>query len=51
MSKLAIKGGSPVRSKSFPTWPVWGDEEIRNLTDFVNSPGFIEFVDSLLGLS
>ena len=37
MSKLAIKGGSPVRSKPFPTWPVWGDEEIRNLTEVVKS--------------
>ncbi len=37
MGKLAIKGGTPVRSKPFPAWPVWGDEEINNLTEVVKS--------------
>jgi dTDP-4-amino-4,6-dideoxygalactose transaminase len=37
MGKLAIKGGAPIRSKPYPTWPVWGDEEIDNLTQVVKS--------------
>ncbi|MBN2354751.1 DegT/DnrJ/EryC1/StrS family aminotransferase [candidate division KSB1 bacterium] len=35
--KLAINGGDPVRNKSMPVWPVWGDEEIENLTRVVKS--------------
>ncbi len=34
---LAINGGTPVRSKPMPVWPVWGDEEIENLTRVVKS--------------
>lgn len=37
MGTLAIKGGSPVRSEPFPFWPVWGDEEIENLTRVIKS--------------
>ncbi len=37
MSHLAIAGGRPVRTDSFPTWPVWGDEEIQNVTDVIKS--------------
>ncbi|MBL7092667.1 DegT/DnrJ/EryC1/StrS family aminotransferase [candidate division KSB1 bacterium] len=37
MSKLAIKGGSPLRTKSFPKWPVWDDNEINNLKKVVES--------------
>ena len=37
MSHLAARGGDPVRSKSFPTWPIWGDEEIENLTSVIKS--------------
>ena len=37
MAKLAIKGGTPVRTAPFPTWPIWGDEEIDNLTKVVKS--------------
>jgi dTDP-4-amino-4,6-dideoxygalactose transaminase len=33
MAKLAIKGGSPVRTRPWPTWPVRGDEERRQLLD------------------
>lgn len=32
MSKLALKGGSPVREKSFPKWPRIGSRDIRFLT-------------------
>ena len=27
MEKLAIEGGTPVRTAPFPAWPVWGDRE------------------------
>ncbi|MDZ7339467.1 MAG: DegT/DnrJ/EryC1/StrS family aminotransferase [candidate division KSB1 bacterium] len=37
MAKLALHGGAPVREKPFPKWPVWGDEEIANLTEVVKS--------------
>jgi dTDP-4-amino-4,6-dideoxygalactose transaminase len=37
MSVLAINGGTPVRRRPFPAWPVWGDEEIKNLTEVVKS--------------
>ena len=37
MSKLAINGGNPVRTNGYPVWPVWGDEEIANLTDVIKS--------------
>ncbi|HQG47381.1 MAG TPA: aminotransferase class I/II-fold pyridoxal phosphate-dependent enzyme, partial [bacterium] len=34
---LAINGGTPVRTKPFPVWPVWGDEEIEGLTRVIKS--------------
>ncbi len=37
MASLAIKGGKPVRTAPFPVWPVWGDEEIDNLTAVIKS--------------
>jgi dTDP-4-amino-4,6-dideoxygalactose transaminase len=32
MAKLAIKGGTPVRTKPFPRWPEFGEEEKNALT-------------------
>jgi dTDP-4-amino-4,6-dideoxygalactose transaminase len=37
MSKLAIYGGSPIRNKPFPKWPVWDENEINNLKQTVES--------------
>lgn len=37
MEKLALDGGTPVRTKGFPSWPVWGDDEINNLVEVVKS--------------
>ncbi|MBN1466761.1 DegT/DnrJ/EryC1/StrS family aminotransferase [candidate division KSB1 bacterium] len=37
MAQLASKGGTPVRTERFPFWPVWGDEEIENLTAVIKS--------------
>jgi dTDP-4-amino-4,6-dideoxygalactose transaminase len=31
-TKLAIHGGTPVRSKSWPSWPVWDQREVQALT-------------------
>ncbi len=37
MPQLAINGGTPVRTEPFPVWPIWGDEEIENLTTVIKS--------------
>ncbi|MDZ7722529.1 MAG: DegT/DnrJ/EryC1/StrS family aminotransferase [candidate division KSB1 bacterium] len=37
MSQLAVRGGEPVRTEPFPKWPIWGDEEIDNLTTVVKN--------------
>jgi len=31
MARLAINGGKPVRKKDFPFWPIFGEEERKNL--------------------
>lgn len=31
MAKLAINSGKPVRKKDFPSWPIFGEEERKNL--------------------
>ena len=36
-AKLAIHGGSPVRTEPFPSWPVFGDEEERRLIGVLRS--------------
>lgn len=40
MSSLAIQGGSPVRTASFPKWPVWGAEEEEAVLRVVRSGGW-----------
>jgi len=37
VSKLAVKGGLPVRSKSFFPWPHFDDRELRNLESVIRS--------------
>jgi len=37
MEKLAIDGGTPVRTKPFPEWPVFGDLEERLILEVVRS--------------
>jgi dTDP-4-amino-4,6-dideoxygalactose transaminase len=37
MAKLAIAGGKPVRSKPFPAWPVYSNEEARALMRVLRS--------------
>ena len=34
---LALRGGAPVRRSPFPAWPVWGNEEMENLTAVLRS--------------
>lgn len=35
MAHLAVCGGTPVRKKSFPHWPVLGDKEIKAVTEIL----------------
>ena len=35
--KLAIEGGSPVRQKSFPSWPIWDEREEKRLLEVLHS--------------
>jgi dTDP-4-amino-4,6-dideoxygalactose transaminase len=37
LSVLAINGGKPVRTKSFPKWPVYDESEIKALNDVLES--------------
>jgi len=37
MSKLAIHGGTPVRTTPFPKWPIWDQQEIDAVTEVVKS--------------
>lgn len=37
MPKLAIRGGTPVRNKPWPTWPVWDRREEENLLRVLHS--------------
>jgi L-glutamine:2-deoxy-scyllo-inosose/3-amino-2,3-dideoxy-scyllo-inosose aminotransferase len=37
MEKLAIRGGSPLRTKPFPVWPVHGEIERRGLLEVLES--------------
>lgn len=37
MEKLAINGGTPVRSTAFSSWPIWGDEERAALIKVLDS--------------
>jgi dTDP-4-amino-4,6-dideoxygalactose transaminase len=37
MAKLALLGGSPVREKPFPSWPVWDEREERALLGVLRS--------------
>jgi dTDP-4-amino-4,6-dideoxygalactose transaminase len=37
MGKLALTGGTPLRTKSFPTWPVYDEHEVKAVTDVVES--------------
>jgi len=37
LSKLALKGGEPVRRKPFPRWPVFDEREMRALREVLES--------------
>lgn len=37
MPKLAIKGGKPLRTEKFPTWPVYGNKEMEALERVLKS--------------
>jgi dTDP-4-amino-4,6-dideoxygalactose transaminase len=35
--QLAIRGGTPVRARPWPTWPVWDEEDAQAVADVVRS--------------
>ncbi|MCH8285219.1 DegT/DnrJ/EryC1/StrS family aminotransferase [candidate division KSB1 bacterium] len=37
MKNLAINGGKPVRTEPFPSWPVWGELERKNILKALDS--------------
>jgi len=37
MSKLALMGGSPVRSKPWPSWPIFDEKEEQSLLTALRS--------------
>ncbi|MBD3173914.1 MAG: aminotransferase class V-fold PLP-dependent enzyme [Armatimonadia bacterium] len=37
MAKLAIAGGTPVRTEPWPDWPVWGEAEEQRLLEVLRS--------------
>jgi dTDP-4-amino-4,6-dideoxygalactose transaminase len=37
MSRLAVDGGTPVRTKPFPAWPIYGEAEERLLLEVLRS--------------
>ena len=37
MSKLAINGGTPVRTKSWPKWPQWDERERKSVLEVLES--------------
>lgn len=37
MARLAINGGSPVRTRPWPKWPVFGEEERQHLLDVLET--------------
>ena len=34
MAQLALKGGTPVRTSPYPSWPVWDEKELDALLSF-----------------
>jgi len=37
MAQLALKGGTPVRTSPYPSWPVWDEKELDAVSAVVNS--------------
>jgi dTDP-4-amino-4,6-dideoxygalactose transaminase len=37
MAQLALKGGTPVRSSPYPSWPVWNERELEAVCEVVHS--------------
>ena len=51
MNTLAIKGGTPVRTKPFPEWPVWDESDEKALLEVLRSGvwGITDAPDSPVG--
>ena len=37
MARLALKGGTPVRTSPYPSWPVWDEKELEAVSEVVSS--------------
>lgn len=37
MAQLAINGGDPIRTDPFPSWPIWDQRELDQVTDVIKS--------------
>ncbi|MCB0187300.1 MAG: aminotransferase class I/II-fold pyridoxal phosphate-dependent enzyme, partial [Caldilineaceae bacterium] len=47
MTKLAINGGEPIRTKAWPQWPQWGDEEKDQVLQVLESGEWGGFNDAV----
>lgn len=48
MSKLAINGGTPIRTKPFPSWPQWDERERTNLLTTLESGKWFRYVGDMV---
>lgn len=39
-TKLALRGGDPVRTRPWPSWPVWDEQDVQAVGDVVRSGGW-----------
>ena len=37
MARLALKGGTPIRTSPYPSWPVWDEKELDAVSEVVSS--------------
>ena len=39
MANLAINGGTPVRTESYPSWPTFDDNDLKSFEDDLSERG------------
>jgi dTDP-4-amino-4,6-dideoxygalactose transaminase len=47
--QLAVRGGSPLRTRPWPTWPVWDEEDAQAVAEVVRSGKWFGSVGSKVG--
>jgi dTDP-4-amino-4,6-dideoxygalactose transaminase len=40
LTKLALHGGSPIRTEPYPVWPRLGDGDLERVSEVLNTPGW-----------